>query len=124
MAETVPLSPELSPLERGAIGLTEAEAQRRLAEFGLNTVAEETPSRWCVFLAKFWSPVPWMLEAMIAIQLAIGAHVEAAMVGFQALFNTALGFIQESRADAALAALKKRLAPTRTALAIAAAGTG
>ena len=43
-----------------------------------------------------------MLEATIAIQLAIGASVEAAMVGFLLLFNTVLGFLQESRANAAL----------------------
>ena len=63
------------------IGLTSAEARRRLAEFGPNAVAEEAPPRWRVFLAKFWAPIPWMLEAAIVLQLGLGEYVEAAVIG-------------------------------------------
>jgi cation transport ATPase-like protein len=38
---------------------------RRLAEFGPNTVSEEESSRWRTYLAKFWSPIPWLHEAAI-----------------------------------------------------------
>ncbi len=85
----------------------------------MNTVrmssANAFPPRWRVFLLKFWAPIPWLLEAAIVIQVAIGAYVEAAVVGALLLFNATLGFIQEGRAGAALAALKKRLAPTALA---------
>jgi H+-transporting ATPase len=94
------------------IGLTSAEARRRLAELGAYAVAEAPPPRWRVFLAKFWSPVPWMLEAALVLQLGLGEYVEAAVVAALLLFNATLGFFQESRASAALAALKQRLAPT------------
>jgi H+-transporting ATPase len=53
-----------------------------------------------------------MLEAALLLQLGIGEYVEAGVVGALLLFNAALGFIQENRAGATLAALKKRLAPT------------
>jgi len=99
----------------GVIGLTHAEAKRRLGEFGPNVVVEEAPAPWRVFLWKFWAPVPWMLEATIALQLALGETVEAAVVGLLLAFNILLGFFQESRASAALAALKDRLAPTALA---------
>jgi H+-transporting ATPase len=93
-------------------GLTSAEAARRAGEFGPNTVAEEAPPRWRAFIRKFWGPVPWMLEAASLLQLALGAYMEAGVVGALLLLNATLGFIQEGRAGAALALLKKGLAPT------------
>jgi len=53
-----------------------------------------------------------MLEAAIIPQIVLGAYVEAAVVGGLLLFNATLEFIQEGRANAALAALKHRLTPT------------
>lgn len=97
------------------VGLSSTEAQRRLAEYGPNAVVEAPAPRWRVFLAKFWAPVPWMLEATIALQLALGETVEAGIVGFLLAFNTILGFFQENRASATLMALKRRLAPTALA---------
>jgi len=93
-------------------GLATAEARSRLAEYGENTVAEKVPPRWRIFLAKFSSPVAWMLEAAIVLQLWVGQYVEAAVIAALLLFNATLGFIQEGRAGAALAALKTRLAAT------------
>jgi H+-transporting ATPase len=63
-------------------------------------------------LAKLWAPVPWMLEAAIALQLALGKEVEAAIISALLIFNATLAYIQEGRAQATLAALKSRLALT------------
>ena len=51
-----------------------------------------------------------MLEAAIILQLAIGEHVEALIIAALLIFNIALGLFQEGRANAALAALKSKLA--------------
>ncbi len=61
-------------------------------------------------LHKFWAPVPWMLEAAIALELGLGKEIEAAIIAALLVFNAALGLFQESRAQATLAALKSRLA--------------
>ena len=61
-------------------------------------------------LEKFWAPVPWMLEAAIVLELVLGKQIEAAIIGVLLVFNAVLGFVQEGRAQATLAALKSRLA--------------
>ncbi len=98
------------------MGLTSAEAARRLSRYGLNVVAEKAPSRWLSFLAKFWSPIPWLLEAAMILEMARGRHLEATAIAGLLLFNATLGFVQEGRAGRALAALRQRLAPTALAL--------
>ena len=67
-------------------------------------------------LAKFWAPVPWMLEAAIVLELVLGKYVEASIIAVLLLFNAVLGWFQESRAQATLTALKSRLALTASAL--------
>ncbi len=90
-------------------GLTGAEAERRLRQFGPNAVVEERVSLFRRVLRHFWAPVPWMLEATIVLQLAIGQHLTALLIALLLLLNVVLGVVQESRADAALALLKQRL---------------
>ena len=92
-------------------GLTSAEAARRLVEQGPNTVTEDNPHPLGRFLGHFWSPVPWMLEATVILQLAVGERVEALMIATLLLANVALGVFHENRADATLALLKQRLSP-------------
>ena len=93
-------------------GLTQAEAARRLAQTGPNAIRETVPPWWRAVLAKFWGPVPWLLEAAIVLQLGLGEAIEAGIIGGLLVFNAALAQFQEGRAGAALAALKARLAPT------------
>jgi H+-transporting ATPase len=91
-------------------GLTSDEARRALEKFGPNTVPDTALHPLRMALEKFWAPVPWMLEAAIALQLVLGKYVEAAIIAGLLVFNAALGLFQESRAQATLAALKSRLA--------------
>jgi H+-transporting ATPase len=92
-------------------GLTSAEAGRRLAEFGPNQMPETRERPLARALRHFWAPVPWMLEVTVVLHLASGERLEAAMVAALLLINVALDMVQEGRANATLALLRKRLAP-------------
>ena len=93
-------------------GLASDEAGRRLQQFGPNAVPDTSLNPFRMALEKFWAPVPWMLEAAIMLQVALGKYVEAAIIAGLLIFNAVLGFFQEGRAQATLVALKSRLALT------------
>jgi H+-transporting ATPase len=98
-----------------AAGLTGDEARRRLAAYGTNTVQDVVQHPINRAVKKLWAPVPWMLEAAVLLQLALGEYVEASAIGFLLVFNAGLGFFQEGRAQATLEALKSRLPLTASA---------
>jgi H+-transporting ATPase len=93
-------------------GLTSDEARRRLKKFGPNAMPDASVHPLRRAVEKFWAPVPWMLEAAIALELALGKYTEALVIAVLLVFNAALGYFQESHAQATLAALKSRLAMT------------
>ena len=99
-------------------GLTTAEARRRLEDIGVNAMPDARVAAWRRAAGKFWAPVPWMLEAAILLQLSLGEYAEAAVIAVLLVFNAALGFFQEGRAQATLEALQvapraERLGPPR-----------
>ena len=91
-------------------GLTGIEARRRLEQSGPNAMPDTGVHPLRRALAKFWAPVPWMLEAAVVLEMALGKYIEAGIIALLLAFNAALGFFQEGRAQATLAALKSRLA--------------
>jgi len=91
-------------------GLSSDEARQRLAKVGPNAMPDTAEHPLRRAMAKFWAPVPWMLEAAIVLEVILGKYIEAAIIAVLLAFNAALGFFQESRAQATLNALKSRLA--------------
>ena len=99
-------------VSEAANGLTSDEARRRLETSGPNSMPDTTVNPLRRALTKLWSPIPWMLEAAIVLELVLGKFIEAGIIAVLLVFNAALGFLQEGHAQATLAALKKRLALT------------
>jgi len=107
-----PLAAPVATASGSPAGLTSAEAGLLFEKSGPNTMpdASSHPARRAI--EKLWAPIPWMLEAAIVLELVLGKFVEAGIIAVLLVFNAALGFFQEGRAQATLAALKKRLALT------------
>jgi len=103
------------PITRDLPGLTGVEADRRRAAQGGNALPDVGDHPFARVLEKFWSPVPWMLEGAIVLELGLSKYIEAAVIGLLLVFNALLGYVQEGRAQATLAALKSRLAVTASA---------
>ena len=90
-------------------GLTTAESQDRLRQVGPNRIEEQSRHPLLSFFAKFWAPVPWMLEASIVLEVLVHKLDEAVIIGVLLLFNSILSFVQENQANRALALLRSRL---------------
>ena len=111
---TAPANPAVSAKD-SPNGLTSDEARRRLEKEGPNSMPDTEVNPLRRALTKFWSPIPWMLEAAILLELMLGKYVEAGIIGVLLTFNAVLGFFQEGRAQATLTAMKSRLAMTASA---------
>jgi H+-transporting ATPase len=110
-AAVAPPIPSAPPVQSTApTGLTSAVASSRLQKDGPNAMPDTSAHPLRNALTKFWAPVPWLLEASMVLQLVLHKYFEAAVIAGLLLFNAALAYFQEGRAQATLAALKSRLA--------------
>ncbi len=94
------------------VGLSSADAERRLAEFGRNEIRRERSTTPLTLLARqFASPVIWLLVGASVLSAALGEVLDAAAIGAIVLVNAAIGFFQEHRAERAVMALRSMTAP-------------
>jgi H+-transporting ATPase len=60
--------PELEAnLRSSPDGLSQSEAQKRLAQYGPNEIEEKKTNPFLKFLSYFWGPIPWMIEAAVVL---------------------------------------------------------
>ncbi len=114
-------------------GLSQAEAERRLAQYGPNELASAPPvPKWKKFLAQFKNPLVYLLLAATGISLiawfiekanaapgAEGGEIlpfDAIVIVLILIVNAVLGYIQESKAEEAVEALSQMTAPQTNVL--------
>ncbi len=98
-------------------GLTAEEADTRLRQHGPNELREAPrPPFWKLVLDQFRSFVVIILIAASLVSVLLGEWVDAGVIMLIVLLNATIGVIQESKAEEALAALKKMAAPNATVI--------
>ncbi len=99
-------------LDTGGHGLTDADASARRSRYGANRLEEEPPTpAWMVFLRQFRSPLIFILLAALAVTVALGEHLDAAVIAVVLVLNAVIGFTQERKAEGAVLALMQLVVP-------------
>ncbi|MBE9042234.1 HAD-IC family P-type ATPase, partial [Oscillatoriales cyanobacterium LEGE 11467] len=94
-------------------GLSEAESEKRLQQYGPNQLIETgRKSPWKILWEQLSAPLVVMLIVAAAISAALGDAKNAIAIGAIVVLNAVLGFRQEYRAEQAMAALKRLAMPT------------
>ena len=96
-------------------GLSKDEARRRLERYGANELASERPvPAWRKFLAQLADPLVLLLLVATGISAALWLFERESALPYEAiailavvLLNALLGYIQEARAEQAVAALRR-----------------
>ena len=103
--------PELqAKLSSSPDGLSQAEAQKRLTQYGPNEIEEKKTNPFLKFLTYFWGPIPWMIEAAVILSAVARHWPDFAIILLLLIANAAVGFWEEHQAGNAIAALKAKLA--------------
>src|SRR5262245_50220290 len=103
-------------------GLTDAEIRSRLERYGRNELAtEKAPPPWLRFNAQFRDGLVILLPVATGISAGLWAYERDAALPYEAiailavvLLNATLGYVQQARAEAAVAALRAMSAADAT----------
>jgi len=108
--KSLPLPELQAKLGSSPDGLSQAEAQKRLTQYGPNEIQEKKTHPFLKFLAYFWGPIPWMIEAAVILSAIVRHWADFWIILVLLLMNAVIGFWEEYQAGNAIEALKKKLA--------------
>jgi len=96
----------MAELAAGPDGLSGSEAARRLQEYGENILLRSSgDSPWLMLWRQIHNPIGWLLIAAGVMSVFLHKYADAAVVFGAVGINALLGFIQEFRAEQAIASL-------------------
>src|SRR3984885_11985107 len=108
--KTLPMPEVEKRLNATIDGLTQAEAAKRLTQYGPNEITEKKTNPLLKFLSYFWGPIPWMIEAAVILSGVVRHWPDFGIILVLLCANAVVGFWEERQASNAIAALKAKLA--------------
>ncbi len=108
--KSLPMAELQKKLESSPDGLSQAEAQKRLTNYGPNEIEEKKTNMLLKFLSYFWGPIPWMIEVAVILSAVVGHWPDFFIILLLLVANAVVGFWEEREAGNAIAALKSQLA--------------
>jgi H+-transporting ATPase len=108
--KSLPLSEVEKKLGSSPDGLSQAEAKKRLAQYGPNKIEEKEVNPFLKFLTYFWGPIPWMIEIAVVLSGVVRHWPDFFIILLLLITNAVVGFWEERQAGNAIAALKAKLA--------------
>ena len=106
----MPLVELLERLGSSPGGLSQAEAQQRLSQYGYNELAEKKANPLLKFLSYFWGPIPGMIIVAAILSGVLRHWPDLGVILALQVMNAVVGFREEYQAGNAIAALKEKLA--------------
>ncbi|MEO8828090.1 plasma-membrane proton-efflux P-type ATPase [Lapillicoccus sp.] len=108
--KTLPMAEVTKALGSSSDGLTQAEAAKRLEQYGPNEIVEHKTNPLLKLLSYFWGPIPWMIEVAVVLSGAVGHWPDFFIILVLLVANALVGFTEERQAGNAIDALKAKLA--------------
>src|SRR5664280_2718532 len=108
--QSMPMPELQAKLGTSPDGLAQAEAAKRLVQYGPNEIEEKKDNPFLKFLTYLWGPIPWMIEAAVVLSALAQHWPDFGIILVLLLANAVVGFWEEHQAGNAIAALKAKLA--------------
>ena len=108
--KSLPLEEVKKTLGYSPEGLSDAEAAKRLTQYGPNELVEKRRHPFLKFLSYFWGPIAWMIEIAVILSAVVKHWPDFFIILLLLFTNAIVGFWEESQAEGEIAALKAKLA--------------
>eukprot|EP00884_Botryococcus_braunii_P018072 jgi/Botrbrau1/4949/Bobra.0122s0027.1 len=95
-------------------GLTTAEAEELLKQYGKNELIEKKTPKWLIYLKLLVMPMPIMIWLAVIVEIAIFNWIDMAILLAIQFINATIGWYETVKAGDAVAALKASLKPVAT----------
>lgn len=103
----IPIEEVFAKMQTSPTGLSEREVEKRQKAFGKNVLHEEKTSGWKILARQFHNILIYILFGASLVSLFMEEWTDFFVINIILLINGLVGFWQELKAEASIAALKK-----------------